>query len=134
MTNNLAGDFEAGRVDLASFHHREHLLAALELLRVTDFLSAAVRYFRALQRIADAAGHPGKVNLTVTIAYLSEIAERLAATPELSDEDFLNVYPELLSPQLLARTYSHERLWSPLGRRTFLMPRDLEQEKTQHGR
>lgn len=103
------------------FGHREHLEAAWHILAEERFLDAAVRYARAIERFAAAAGAEGKFNLTVTIAFLSLVAERMAAGNEASFEAFIAANPDLLG-NALAPLYSAQRLKAPLARRVFLLP------------
>ncbi|MBL8549409.1 MAG: hypothetical protein JNJ73_05445 [Hyphomonadaceae bacterium] len=109
--------FEAGALDPATFDHRAHVEVAIALLRETDFLDAAARYQRGIEKIAAKAGAPHKANVTITLAFLSLIAERLDGAG-----DVLAAHPELLEKTLLTRWYAHERLCSPLARRVLLLP------------
>ncbi len=112
---------EARSIEPADFGHREHLQAAYELLEREPFLDAAVRYTRAIDGFARSAGAADKFNLTMTIAFLSVIAERMAARPYPSFAAFLAANPGLAANEL-ARYYSGARLGSALARRTFLLP------------
>lgn len=103
------------------FGHRQHLQAAYELLEREPFLGAAVRYSRGIERLAALAGAADKFNLTVTIAFLSLIAERMAERRHESFAAFLAGHPDL-EGNALAPYYSDSRLGSTLARRTFLMP------------
>jgi hypothetical protein len=118
---------EAGAVEPCGFGHRQHLQAAYELLERAPFLDAAVRYSRGIERLAAAAGAADKFNLTVTIAFLSLIAERMAQRRYESFAAFLAEHADL-EGNALAPYYSRIRLGSLLARRTFLMPdRQAEQ-------
>ena len=112
---------EAGDIEPCDFGHRQHLQAAYELLEREPFLDAAVRYSRGLEGFAAAEGAADKFNLTVTIAFLSLIAERMAGRRHGSIAAFLAAHPDLQG-NALAPYYSGVRLKSPLARRTFLMP------------
>lgn len=112
---------EAGRLDAAQFTHRDHVLTAWEVLRHEEFFAAAHRYAAAIRRLAEAAGASQKYSATITFAFLSLIAERMAASAD-DAEAFLADNPDLLAPGVLAPFYSADRLASALGRRVALMP------------
>ena len=112
---------ETRSIEPAGFGHRQHLQAAYELLGREPFLDAAVRYSRAIDGFARSAGAADKFNLTMTVAFLSLIAERMAARPYPSYAAFLDANPELTA-DALTPYYSSTRLKSPLARRTFLLP------------
>ncbi|MCV2873785.1 hypothetical protein OEZ71_15915 [Defluviimonas sp. WL0050] len=112
---------EAGTLDAARFTHRDHVLTAWEVLRQDEFFAAAHRYASAIRRLAVSAGVPGKFSATVTFAFLSLIAERMATSPD-SAKEFLADNPDLLWPDVLTQLYSAERLETDLGRRVALLP------------
>ena len=117
MPDDLLRAFESGALDPARFDHRAHVETAVALLARTDFLDAAIRYQRGIEKIAAKAGAEGKANVTITVAFLSAIAERMEGAG-----DVLAAHPELLDAKLLMRWYGRERLTSPLARRVFLLP------------
>lgn len=107
--------FEAGALDPGEFTHRAHVEVAAAMLRKTDFLDAARRYQAGIVRVAESAGAPSKPNLTITLAFLSLIAERMRQ----SDGD---AHADPLDSRILREWYSRERLAHPLARTVFLMP------------
>jgi hypothetical protein len=114
--------FLRGEIAAADLPHREHLRLAFQILQRHDYLESAQRYSDALRVIAARAGHPQAFSLTITLAFLALIAERMAGH---DDEDFAGFAarnPELLDKGLLGRWYGPERLTSPLARDTFLLP------------
>lgn len=113
---DLLEAFEADTLDPAVFDHLAHVEVAAAMLAQTDFLDAVARYQRGIARIAVRAGAANKANLTITIAFLSLIAERLAQDPRL------DAHPELMDRKLLAQWYSGARLAQPHARAAFLMP------------
>jgi len=117
----LLEKFENGTIEVSQFGHREHVQTAWEMLRAYPFIDAFARYSRQLQRIATAAGAPDKFNLTVTLSFMSLIAEALDATPELNFEEFYSAHPDL-GQNPLKGWYSDQRLGSDLARKIFLMP------------
>ncbi len=73
--------FLGGEREPAGFHHRDHVGVAYELLRRHPLLEAAPLYAAGLQAIALRAGKPGLYNETITLAFLSLIAERMEGDP-----------------------------------------------------
>jgi hypothetical protein len=114
--------FVRGEIAATSFPHREHVRMAFEMLRRHDFAETVLQFSRALRAMAQQAGKPQAFHQTLTIAFLSLIAERLE---EGSWEDFAAFArdnPELLDKGALARWYRPERLASERARRTFVLP------------
>ena len=112
---------DAGTLEPASFGHREHVLAAWEALRQDEFFAAAARYASGLRGLAARAGVPEKYSATVTLAFLSLIAERMQG--ETGDaEAFLAANTDLMRGDALAARYSPERLAAPNARRIALLP------------
>lgn len=90
-----------------------------------DFGDAAVRYRRALQRFASAAGAPGKYHETLTWAYLAIVHRRMHELPCASSFELLARAPDLLDHRTgaLARHYDIAAVTaSPLARRVFVLP------------
>src|SRR5256885_14841433 len=69
--------FVRGEIEPGAFAHREHVRMAFEMLRRHDFAESAWLYSRALRLMTARAGKPQAFNQTVTIAFLSLIAERM---------------------------------------------------------
>ncbi len=114
--------FLRGDVPAAELPHREHVRMAFEILRRHDFLESAQRYSGALRVIADRAGHPQAFSLTITLAFLALIGERMADGEDVEFAGFASRNPDLFDKGLLGRWYPPERLTSPLARGTFLLP------------
>lgn len=114
--------FLAATIDLPAFTHQEHVRMAFELLRRHDFPQAACLYSGALKRLTLRAGRPEVFHQTVTIAFLSLIAEAMAPDAHASFPDWLRAHPELLDRSVLTRWYRPGRLASPLARATFVLP------------
>ena len=121
-TQDLARAFEAGALDPAAFLHRDHVAVACDMLLRYDFLEATARYAAGLRSLAATAGVPEKFNATITLAFLSLIAERMRTTEHADYDDFIARNRDLLSKDLLGEWYSPERLRSDLARRVFLLP------------
>lgn len=122
MTNELLQQFERGELDPQRFDHRAHIAVAVALLRRAPYLEAVERYVAGIQRLAAAAGVPHKFNMTITVAFLSVIAERVESAPHASEAEFLDLNTDLLAPNFLAQWYDPARLASSAARRMFLMP------------
>jgi hypothetical protein len=114
--------FLRGELDAASFPHREHVRMGYELLRRYDFVETALHFSRTLRVMTARAGKPGAFHQTVTIAFLSLIAERMEARHCDDFTAFARDNPDLLDKKALARWYRPERLASDSARRTFLLP------------
>ena len=114
--------FVRGEIAAAGFAHREHVRMAFEMLRRHDFAETVLHFSRALRTMAQRAGKPQAFHQTVTIAFLSLIAERLEAGRWSDFANFARDNPDLLEKTLLARWYRPERLSSEPARRTFLLP------------
>lgn len=116
------GRFLRGEIDPAAFPHREHVRMAFEMLRRHDFAEAVLHYSRSLRTLAARAGKPGAFHQTMTIAFLSLIAERMESRGADDFAAFAAAHPDLLEKSVLSRWYGAERLASPAARRTFLLP------------
>jgi hypothetical protein len=114
--------FVRGEIDPAQFPHREHLRMAFEMLRRHDFAETVWLFSRALRAVAAKAGKPEAFNQTVTVAFLSLIAERMARGEAQNFADFVQAHPDTLDRGVLARWYRAERLTSDVARRTFVLP------------
>ena len=114
--------FVRGEIAAASFPHGEHVRMAFEMLRRHDFPETALHYSRALRTMAQRAGKPQAFHQTVTIAFLSLIAERLESGQWDDFAAFTRDNADLLDKGTVARWYRPERLASERARRTFLLP------------
>jgi hypothetical protein len=114
--------FVRGEIAAASFPHREHVRMAFEMLRRHDFAETVLHFSRALRRMAERAGKPQAFHQTLTIAFLSLIAERLEEGAWDDFVAFARDNPDLLDKGALTRWYRPERLASERARRTFVLP------------
>jgi hypothetical protein len=101
----LIDSFLAGTVDPDSFDHDAHIKTASSLLRNYEFLEAAYLYDKGIRQIAKSAGAEDKRSVTMTLAFLSLIAE--GKTPA---RNALNTW------------YSQARLDDPVARQQFVLP------------
>lgn len=114
--------FEAHAIDNTTFAHAEHIQVAFDLLRKYDFIDAAAIYAKGIRTLATNAGAPGKFNLTITYAFMSLIAERMAGNSDQNFNEFVSENPDLMSKNVLGKWYGNDRLNSDLARGVFLLP------------
>jgi hypothetical protein len=115
--------FLRGETDAESFRHADHVRMAFEILsHHPNFLTAAGAFSSSLRQIAARAGNANAYHETITLAFLSLIAERLACDSYRNFEQFAEANPELLDKTVLARWYDAARLASPVARATFVLP------------
>lgn len=120
--SDITQAFEAQTIGNATFRHAEHVHVAYDLLGKYDFIDAAATYAKGVRAMATKAGAPEKFNLTITYAFMSLIAERLATTGHHNFEEFASQNPDLMSKGVLDRWYATDRLYSDNARRMFLLP------------
>jgi hypothetical protein len=121
ISNGLAR-FLHGELDPDTFHHADHVRTAFEILERHDFMQAARAYSAGLRVLAQKAGRPGAYHETITLAYLSLIAERMSERAFDDFESFAAANPDLMQKSALSRWYAPERLNSDLARRVFVLP------------
>ena len=116
--------FRTGTLANDAFHHRDHVRMAWLYVRTHGPAHAVTRFIDDLRAFAAAKGVPRLYHATITTAYLTLVAERMAAGPEGPWEAFAAAHGDLLQwkPSVLDGYYSADRLWSDLARRQFLMP------------
>ena len=119
---DYARAFERCEIDAGTFRHIDHIGVAHDLLGRYDFLDASMIYCKCINRIATEAGAARKFNTTITLAFLSLIAERLEISQAETFEEFISDNQDLLTRDVLTRRYSSERLGSDLARTAFLLP------------
>ncbi|WP_108860056.1 hypothetical protein [Ruegeria sp. Alg231-54] len=122
MSIDITSAFEAHAIDNTTFGHAEHVQVAYDLLRKYDFIDAAAIYAKGIRTLAAKAGAQDKFNLTITYAFMSLIAERLASSQSSAFEAFIAENPDLMAKTALSQWYPQERLNSALARRIFLLP------------
>ena len=122
MTSDLTRSFVAHDLEPAEFGHAEHVQVAFELLSEHDFMEAASIYSTGIRTLAGNAGVPQKFNVTITLAFLSLIAERIENMPGASFDEFVDQNQDLMSKNVLAAWYAPDRLLSDTARSIFLLP------------
>ncbi len=124
MTRNyeaLTDSFERCDLDAGAFTHADHVGVAYEMLTRYDFLEAASRYARCINTLASAAGAADKFNITVTLAFLSLIAERMHTGGHVDYDEFLAKNPDVLNSPVLRQWYASERLSSELANESAIL-------------
>ena len=111
---------ERGDIDVESFDHEAHVLAAWRFIAEMPLPEAIERFSGALQRLTTALGVPGKYHGTVTWFYMLLIAER--HRPNEDWAEFRRANTDLFAPDLLSRYYTPECLGSDEARRGFVLP------------
>ncbi|MGJ4926313.1 hypothetical protein ACQR1I_13390 [Bradyrhizobium sp. HKCCYLS2038] len=119
---SLVARFLRAEIDNTTFRHVDHLRVGYELLDRYDFTTAAHIFSSTLRAIAARAGRPEAFHHTITIAFLSLIAERRLDRPTSDVEDFLDLNTDLQDKAILHNWYAPERLNSEAARSTFLLP------------
>jgi len=112
--------FLRGEVDGRDFHHAHHVRAAFEILRRHDFEAALQTYADALKVMTARTGNPYAYHETMTVAFMTLIAER--AAPFADYDSFVLTNPDLLDKEILLTRYSRARLYSDEARRAYLPP------------
>lgn len=113
---------EDGTFAPARFNHEDHIGLGFEAIRTHGPELGMQVFARGLKEAAERLGLTGKYHATVTMAFLSLIAERFATGPTDNAQHFIAQNPDLLEAGVLDRFYSPERLASPLARSVFLLP------------
>ena len=118
----LLDRFEERQIPAPDFRHLDHVQVAFEILDKYDFVQACARYASTIKAMAESAGAPEKFNATITVAFMSVIAERKSQMENADFESFISANPDLLDGNALKGWYTKERLDSPAARHQFLMP------------
>jgi hypothetical protein len=114
--------FVRGEFDAAAFPHQEHVRMGFEMLRQHDFAETVFHFSSTLRAMAIRVGKPQAFHQTVTIAFLSLIAERIDSGDYADFDSFARANADLLDKSALSRWYPAERLATDVARRTFLLP------------
>lgn len=115
--------FEDGTLDLALFHHEEHVRLGFICLERFGFWAGTDRIRTGINELATAAGHPDKYHETVTAAYMAIINERRHQQPENATwQEFITANSDLLEDGLLKKYYPESVLTSALAKDVFVLP------------
>lgn len=122
----MATELAEGRLQPQGFSHRAHLGVAYEILSRHEVFEGMAVYARGLRRLTEAAGVPEKFNATVTLAFLSLTAERMAQRDYPDTDAFLDGNADLLQPGVLGRYFPADMLARDLARRVpVLVPQNV---------
>jgi hypothetical protein len=113
--------FESATLAPESFDHRAHLRAACLYLSAKPFLEACIAMRDGLRCFAASVGKAGLYHETITIAFMSIVAETMGRSKGLDWQGLLERHPELSDRNLLTRYYTPERLSCAAARATFLL-------------
>ena len=115
--------FEDDTIDLATFDHEAHVRVAFVLLQRYSFLDALKRVGDGLQRLARRSGTPERFHVTVTVAFVSAVAEQAARQKTSDWFAFRAACPHLLDRTYLSTHYAAAELDDPIARAAFVLPR-----------
>lgn len=121
--SSITQRFRNHTLDPSEFGHEQHVRVAFDLLNTHDFIESSAIYAKGVKSLATRAGVPEKFNITITYAFLSVIAERMADDKTGSFDCFKQRNPDVMSKTLLSSWYSADQMNSPKARRLFVMPR-----------
>lgn len=108
------------KIEAAAFSYLDHIGVGFEMLKKFEFLMAVQIFSESLNAMTARAGDLDKFNLTITLAMMSLISERMLPGEEV--EDFVEANADLLDKNLLMQYYTKDRLHSFLARGMFLLP------------
>ena len=109
-------------LDACDFSHADHIGAAYQALEEEPFFEALALFARGIQGAAARAGAADKFNATISLAFMSLIAERRAEGWYHGAADFLARNADLSKRDLLDQWYSPGRLSGALARQVALLP------------
>lgn len=104
------------------FSHADHIGAAFQALEEEPFFEALALFARGIEGAAARAGAGDKFNATITLVFMSVIAERQAGGRYADAADFIARNTDLSERDLLARWYTPARLSGTLARHVALLP------------
>src|SRR5207302_6584214 len=111
-----------GEIDPRKFPHSEHLRFAYEMLSRHSFAETVSLFSASLKKLAAKSGRPELYHDTITIAYLSLVAEGRAQSQARDWTAFIAENGDLLEKSCLERWYERSRLTSDLARQNFVLP------------
>ena len=118
----LYDELVKGTLDAATFRHVDHIGVAHQALSRAGVFDAVATVANGIAAAAQRAGADGKFNATITFAYMSLIAERMAGMPDKSTRDFIDANPDLTNGRALQKIYSTQRMTSETARAIALLP------------
>ena len=120
--SNLLNQMRTDSLHACDFSHADHIGVAFQALEEEPFFEALALFARGIQGAADRSGAHDKFSATVTLAFMSLIAERRLADDYADAADFVRRNGDLRRKGLLDAWYSPARLASPAAREIALLP------------
>jgi hypothetical protein len=119
----LVRGFEDGSLDVAGFHHRQHLIVAAWLLETSPYDTALVRMRKGLHGLLAKVGKDA-YHETVTVFWMRALRHRLSVCDRTmsADQRIRDVVTWAQTGQPLRAHYSAERLASVEAKKQFLEP------------
>jgi hypothetical protein len=122
----LLAAFRAARVPLSAWDHVAHVRVARLLLEESSFFSALAVMRAGIRRLNRENGvleTPDRgYHETITVAWMTLVADAMARDPGVSSLDFYIRHPELHDPLAILRSYSRELLRGREARARFVPP------------
>jgi hypothetical protein len=119
----LVRGFEDGSLDVAVFHHRQHLIVAAWLLETSNYDSALTRMRKGLHGLLSKVGKDA-YHETVTVFWMRALRHRLSTCDRMLpvDQRIREVVAWAQTGQPLRAHYSAELLASGAAKREFVAP------------
>jgi hypothetical protein len=115
--------FEACQLDPAKFRHADHIRLAWLCVSRYGAGDAEARLLDGIRKFARHAGVPQKFMHTTTIAWTRLVAAAQTNTAAASNfSEWIQLHPDLLDRNMLARYYSPGRLETPEARSGWVEP------------
>ena len=115
--------FEECQLDPAKFHHADHVRLAWLYVHRHGASAAEALLLDGIRKFAQHAGAPGKFVHTTTIAWTRLVAAAQQNGPTANNfSEWIQLHPQLLDINLLARYYSPGRLQTPAARSGWIEP------------
>ena len=115
--------FEACQLDPAKFHHADHIRLAWLCVNRYGAGRAEARLLDGIRKFAEHAGVPRKFHFTITIAWTRLVTAAQNNSPAANNfSDWIQLHPELLDRNLLAKYYSLDSLQTEDARSGWVEP------------
>jgi hypothetical protein len=115
--------FAACQLDPAKFHHADHIRLAWLCVNRYGAGRAEARLLDGIRKFAEHAGVPRKFHFTITIAWTRLVTAAQNNSPAANNfSDWIQLHPELLDRNLLAKYYSLDSLQTEDARSGWVEP------------
>jgi hypothetical protein len=115
--------FEARQLDPGKFHHADHIRLAWLYVQRHGASGAEARLLDGIRTFAQQAGAPAKFIYTTTMAWTRLVAAAQQNGPTANNfSTWIQLHPELLDLNLLAKYYSPARLQTEEARSGWVEP------------